>query len=50
MYWMLGIFVYIVLLAATVLFFAGCGKLNEQADRQVAEMVSNTRTRERRAA
>lgn len=48
MYWILGLLVYGVLLAATLLFFAGCSTVNRRADENADELLA--RARERRAA
>jgi len=50
MWWILGIVVYLVLLGATLLFFAGCGTLNREADEHLARAINAQRNQERRAA
>ena len=42
--------VYCLLLAATLTFFAGCEKLNREADECMAEMIASNYDHERRAA
>ena len=50
MYWILALLAYAVLLAATLLFTAGCSKINDRIDRHAAELLRRCSRPERRAA
>ena len=50
MWWILGLLVYCLALAATLLFFAGCGKRNRQADERLARTMAARKVRRHRAA
>jgi hypothetical protein len=50
MYFLFGLLVYLVLLAATLVFFAACSKRNRAADRLSAGFARRRRKARKRAA